>query len=367
MREMRFLLAPRSTLIVRGPAQVQLTSGEAAILGAPLKRHQRVIIRSEKQLPIETSTEADLQIALGELGEATEVKGSTIPETWRLAVEALSEMRQGVVAVVGGTDVGKSTFCAYVGNKLIGEGLQVRIVDADVGQAEMGPPATVSCATPSDHFTSLLDLKPDRLRFVGHVTPSYVEAKLIDGVKRLIGTEPEREYLTVINTDGWILGSDALLHKINMISSIDPDIVVGISSDSDLDLILSMLNVRSIVVQSAKEALLRSRKDRRAIRQSGYRRFLEGGSVANVPVNSVQVRKPTGFPAFDMKSINPQFRNLLVGLSDEEGFLQQIGILINADKQSLRIFSKPVESVRLLELGYVKLLVDGTELGFIEM
>jgi len=85
-----------------------------------------------------------------------------------------------------------------------------------------------------------------------------------------------------------------------------------------------------------------------------------------IPLNSIQVRKPARFPTFNVRNINSQYRNLLVGLSDDEGFLQQIGVLASARTEFVQVFSKPVSSLRLLELGYVKLLRDGTELGFVD-
>jgi polynucleotide 5'-hydroxyl-kinase GRC3/NOL9 len=365
MREMRYLLTPGNTLIVRGPSSVQLLNGEVTVLGAPLEIKRKLIIRHEKQLPFESSSEVNLEILLGQSGKVFEVEGSTIPKTWRLAAEALTEMRVGVVLVVGAADVGKSTFCTYVANELLSKRLAVRVIDADIGQADIGPPATVSCAEPSDHLPSLLDLKPDRLMFIGHVTPSHVESRLIDATKRLIDSNAGCSSLTIINTDGWVLGSDAIRYKINLISSIEPDLVIGISTDSELHPILSLSRVRSMTVHAAKEVLERSRSDRRTIRQFGYRRFLDGGSLKKIRLDMIRICKPKTFPTLQVP-LNSEFKNLLVGLSDENGYLLQIGILMDVDADSLCIFSRTVANARTVEFGYVKLLTDGTELGHIE-
>jgi len=365
MRELHYLLAPHNTLIVRGPASIRLLSGKATVLGAPLEEGRRLIIRREKQFPVESLSEVNLEIFVGESGRVFEVEGSTVPRTWRLAAEALTEMRTGVVAIVGGTDVGKSSLCAYIANELLSKGLAVRLIDADVGQADIGPPATICSAVASAHFPALFDLEPCRLIFIGHVTPSHVQSKLIDGINRLIEADPENEFLTIINTDGWVLGSDAILYKINLISSIEPDLVIGISVNSELQPILSLPRVRSMIVHSAKEVLERSRGDRRAIRQSCYRRYLDGGSIRKIPLDTIRIRKPKGFPQIQLP-LNSEFKNLLVGLSDEDDYLLQIGILTNADNDSLHIFSRSAGDLRCVEFGYVKLLSDGTELGFVE-
>jgi polynucleotide 5'-hydroxyl-kinase GRC3/NOL9 len=365
MRELHYLLAPHNTLIVRGPASIRLLSGKAKVLGAPLEKSRRLIVGHEKQLPLESFSEVNLEVLMGESGKVFEVEGSTVPASWKLAVEALTDMRSGVVAVVGGTDVGKSTLCTYVANELLSIGLVVRVIDADVGQADIGPPATIGSAVVSAHFPAPVDLEPDKLIFIGHVTPNHVQSKLISGIKRLVEADPENEFLTIINTDGWVLGPDAILYKINLISSVEPDLVIGISADSELQPILSSPQSRSMIVHCAKEVLERSRGDRRTIRQSSYRRYLDGGLMRKIPLHAIRIRKPKELPQLQLP-LNNEFKNLLVGLSDENDYLLQIGILTNADNDSLHIFTRPVGHLRCVEFGYVKLLADGTELGFVD-
>lgn len=366
---MRYLLRSKNTLIIRGPASVRMISGEATALGKPFDRHARTIIGSEKQLPIESLSEADLQIALGDSGGVEESEGSTIPKSWRLAVDALLEMHEGTVAVIGGTDVGKSTFCVYVCNMLINVGMNLRIIDADIGQADIGPPGTISLAAPTRCLTSLVDLRASKLLFMGHVTPSYVEQRLFEGIGRLTDIDRERRSLTLINTDGWIIGSDAVAYKTSLISSLKPDLAIGISTDdcvSELQSILSISKQRSMLVQAAKKALRRSRSDRRLLRQSKFRRFLDNAGVTQIPLNAAHIWKPRNFPPLQLNVLNPEFKNLLVGLSDQDGFLLQIGILIEVDGRSLRIFSRSAEHVRNVEFGYVHLLQDGTEIGYVD-
>ena len=50
---------------------------------------------------------------------------------------------QQVVLVIGSTDVGKTTFCRFLADAAIGQGLKTAFVDADVGQSQIGPPTTI--------------------------------------------------------------------------------------------------------------------------------------------------------------------------------------------------------------------------------
>ena len=360
---MRYLLAPDGTLIVRGPASLRLLSGEATVLGAPLEHGRKLVVRQEKQLPIEAKSEVDVEIILGESGKIFEIEGGTIPASWRSAVEAIAEMAQGKVLVIGATDVGKSTLCTYLTNELLKRGLRLRLIDADIGQADIGPPTTIASATPAGFLSSLVDLNPDAMIFIGHTSPSQVETQLIEGIKRL-GNQ-DQQSLTIINTDGWALDPEAILYKIKLITATEPDLVVGLATGTELQPILSGSRAISINVEAPEIVLTRSRSDRREIRIAGYRRFLDGGTTRTLPLRKVKVRMPKGFPPLQSR-YSRELSNLIVGLLDEKGYLLQIGVLLDFGTGLLKVYSRPIEGVREIELGYVKLSTDGVELGYLE-
>jgi polynucleotide 5'-hydroxyl-kinase GRC3/NOL9 len=358
------MLSPNNTLIIRGPASLQLLDGEASVLGAPLKQNCKFVVRPEKQLPVETESEAYLEILLGQAAEIFEIEGSTIPESWRTAAEALAEMETGKVVVIGATDAGKSTLCTYLVNHLLQRKLSLHVVDADIGQADIGPPTTIGSSAPTGFISSLVDLRSELLIFIGHTSPGQVESKLVDGIRRL--SNRRQEFLTIINTDGWVLEPEAILYKIKLIDAIEPDLVLGIATGTELQPILSGSRARSMNVEASAEVLARSRSDRREIRVAGYRRFLEGGRTRSVALQRVNVRVPRRFPPLQAPQ-SREFKNLIVGLLDSQGYLLQIGVLTGLEKEVLRVYSRPVEGLREIEIGFIKLSTDGTELGYFDM
>ena len=52
------------------------------------------------------------------------------------------------VLVIGGSAVGKSSFCRYLTEVLLARQAEVAFVDADIGQSNIGPPATVTLGYP---------------------------------------------------------------------------------------------------------------------------------------------------------------------------------------------------------------------------
>jgi polynucleotide 5'-hydroxyl-kinase GRC3/NOL9 len=339
-----------------------LLDGQASILGGAIPLRQRITVLDERQLPIETEEHADLEVVLGKSAGLFEIQGSTIPVSWKLATDALEEMNQGKVVVIGPTDVGKSTLCVYLVNRLLGR--KPCVIDADVGQSDLGPPTTITKAVPKNHITSLTEVEADARLFIGHTNPGQVEGKLIEGIQRL--SDGSKEPLRIMNTDGWVADPEAILYKIDLINRIKPDLVLGLAPGNELQPILAGSHAQAMKVEPANEVLSRSRSDRRRIRVSGYQRFLDGGQIRTIHLREVQLYAPPGFPSLTT-SKGGELSNLIVGLLDENRYLIQIGVLLNIEAGTVRVFARPAEGIRMIELGYVRLSTAGSELGFVEL
>lgn len=358
---MRYELSTRRTLILRGPATIDLLAGQATILGAPFTLHRTRNVAEQRQLPIETESHAEFEIVLGNSGQVSEIQGSTIPDSWKRAAAALKEMGEGKVIVLGPTDAGKSTLCTYLVNQLLNQVHNLRLIDADVGQTDLGPPTTIARATPLHPITFLPELTPDARFFIGHTSPSYVQRKLIRGIERLAGNGDKS--LTIINTDGWIAERDAILYKFDLITDVDPELVLGLGRGDELQQILAGVQVHSMIIEAAEEALKRSRGDRRSVRVRSYQRFLEGATIRSVPLRGIQLSLPVHLPSVTMQD-SRRLHNLIIGLLDEGDYLMDIGILMSVERDALRIYSRTAARFCKIEVGYVRLSTSGREVGF---
>jgi polynucleotide 5'-hydroxyl-kinase GRC3/NOL9 len=360
---LRYLLGLEKTLIIRGPASVRLIEGHANALNAPLVG-RKFVVRREKQLPVQATSDAVLEVILGESGTLFEVTGSTIPRSWYSALDAIVEMKEGRIVIIGATDVGKSTLSTFLANGLFKEQISCQIVDADIGQADIGPPTTIGSAVTSSFLPSLVELDPSALIFVGDTSPNRVQSKLLDGIQRL--SKNEEAKLTIINTDGWVLDREAIIYKTRLIETVRPDLVLAIASFNELDPIVSGASAISMRIEAPTMILSRSQRDRRQIRTSGYRRFLDGGATRAYGKQTIRLKLPLGVSSIETVG-RSQLRNLLVGLLDEDGLLLQIGVLLGLDDISLRVYSRAVDHVATIEVSCVKLSTDGVELGYLEL
>jgi len=342
---------------------VRILNGNAELLAAPLALGQKIVVRADKQAPLLAMTEVELDIELGHSAKVSEIEGTTIPKDWENASETIGFMKEGRVIVIGQTDIGKSTLCTYLANKLFREDESVALIDADIGQADIGPPATIGIARPQRYISSLGDLEPERLLFVGHTSPGHVERKLISGISKLLGESAES--ISIVNTDGWVLDPEAISYKVRLIESLNPDLVIGLSSDSELTAIMSASKAKCLILSGAKEALKRSQSNRRDLRTAGYRRYLYGGSVHTLPVGAVRLVVPNDLRTVELGPDG--VRNALLGILNRDGYAIGIGVLLNVGPKVIQFYSRNISGVDGIEVGYVRVNPSGEELGFLDI
>src|SRR5205807_5836674 len=89
---------------------------------------------------------------------------------WNAAL-ARSAAITGTVALIGPPDSGKSTFALALANRVAEAGRAAAVIDADVGQSEIGPPGAIGMARIDRAVGALSDLRVRGLAFVGDISP----------------------------------------------------------------------------------------------------------------------------------------------------------------------------------------------------
>jgi len=279
-------------LIVDGPASVSLLSGEAEVLGSTFKVGDKVVIREGKRMPFEVRKRATFDLMLGEEPSFQEVDESTIPPSWENAYEKImSNEKPQTVMVMGGVDSGKTSFCTYLANKALRRKRKVAIIDADVGQSDIGPPSTIGFSRITLPIKDLFEVEAEDACFVGSTSPSGAINKVIEGLTRLKAKALETDLnFLIINTDGWIEGEDAARYKVWLTEAVAPNVVVGIQQQNELTPILTALKeVTVLSVDSSPAILKRDRDKRRVLRELSYKKYLKGAKVLSFPLSWVKV------------------------------------------------------------------------------
>jgi len=114
----------------------------------------------------------------------------------------------------------------------------------------------------------------------------------------------------------------------------------------------------------------RTKEERRLLREAAYRRFLQNSKRLSLDLNRVDIHEvdskhyyvEAGHTALN-GSIGP-----IIGILNDEGLLEEIGILLGLDRyrKRIRIYTKPRARISRVEVGNVILSINGDEVGYVE-
>lgn len=195
----------------------------------------------------------------------TGVGGIHRPPQWVDAIARIPAARARRALILGPRDVGKSTFARELLRSCRKAGWEAALLDTDVGQKMVGPPACVTLGHLGCDDQSALS----SLAFVGATDPVRGWREMISGATRLMD-ENEAD-LVVINTSGLLAGPGRRL-KASKIEALEPEVLVGIGNDPDLAVVLGAYpSIPSYSLAPSVHASRKSEGARRSARREAFR------------------------------------------------------------------------------------------------
>ena len=262
------------------------------------------------------------------------------------------------VLLIGGMDTGKTTLSRELLAAALAAGRPAALLDADVGQKTVGPPATISLKV----VRSPEDLEPeplatsDALYFVGSTSAQGHLLPVVGGVASLheqakqLGAD-----FIVVDSSGLVSGITGQTLKYHKVEALRPDLVVGLQRGEEL-----------AAAARRDPAVLRDRgrAARRSIRRSSRRRSTFGPRTASVrcagtsPASSIASgSSPRCSCRRSHRCSNPATSTgSWSGCPTAPGGYPGIGYLEHApDEGVLRLISPVAEGPKALRLGSVRL------------
>lgn len=272
-----------------------------------------------------------------------------IPKGWRSAASLILERGLCKILVLGASDQGKSTFCSYLAWHLLRAGLQPALLDADVGQKDLGPPATITLGYPRLD-QALQDLEPAALYFVGAVSPVAHLLPMVVGTRQLL--DQANAQAVIINTSGLVTGVGKVL-KTYKIDSLRPDVIVALEQNQELNPILAAHRHFFILrLRPSRYACVKSLPVRSERRQAAFCHYFRTASEKVFHLDDLAVQRLPVHP-----NTNPSAHltaNRLCGLANARQRLLGLGLIrrYDATQRQIRIFT-PVnpQGVKVIQLG----------------
>jgi polynucleotide 5'-hydroxyl-kinase GRC3/NOL9 len=266
-----------------------------------------------------------------------------IPHEWEEVKEKFYFKGKKLI-VVGGSDSGKSTFILYLANSLVSLNKKVCVLDLDIGQSNIGPPGTIGYGYVENLINSLNEIKPNKMYFIGAVSPKGNLLQIIIGARKLLDAiELEKPDYILIDTTGLVDGTIAEVLKHNKIEALNPDFIVVFQKEKERENLIKpfLFDGKEIfrleISESVKE---RTRLERIEYRNRRFSEYFKNSKKVEI------FFKEHNILGFNIERREP-IHNSIVGLLDKERFLLYLGVLekFNRDKKSI-IINSPIGEER---------------------
>ena len=252
-----------------------------------------------------------------------------LPPSWADAIGRLCSGGARRIAVLGPTDVGKSSFLLALAGACRRDE-RLGLIDLDPGQKLLGPVGTVS----SGYFVGE-EPACTRFRFVGSTSAISMRA-IVAGAADLARGEP-----FAANTSGFVQGPGARLQA-STIAALRADTVVAIGLPGPP--LPAGWNGTLLALDPSPAAKRKGEGLRRRIRQAAFERHL-GAATLLLPPLPFEPAPPRRFDSA---------RRPLCCLADAEGNDMAVGVLEEISEDGVRIRSAvPPRPPALLRLGRI--------------
>jgi len=170
--------------------------------------------------------------------------GLEIPPGWDAAATRFLD-EGGPVMVLGASDTGKSALCRYLVFRAYLKGHQAALVDLDLGQSHLGPPATLGLGLFPPRHPGDDSLHPEGLYFIGRTSPVGSILEVVVGCRVLVDQALSRGYTRlVVNTSGLVQGPGTLRLKRAQAELLHPTLLLALQRDREIEPLLQGLGAK---------------------------------------------------------------------------------------------------------------------------
>ena len=317
-----------------------------------------------------------------------------IPGVWERSAAQIVQHRWRKILVLGSVDRGKSTYCRFLTQRCLAAGKRVAVIDADVGQKDIGPPTTMTLGYPEADIP-WTQIRPAALYFVGATSPVGHLLPIVVGIRQLLDTA--RAHVIIINTTGLIHGVGRAL-KSYKIEAVQPDAIVAIEQGRELTAITQAYrHYRILRVPPSAQALAKTPQQRKATREQAFRAYFASAREVCLARHRVVLQRTVLFTGTRLDSSSEYYRertaegmltigdpsssgagnhatdlplgferNLLCGVAGRRNQGLGLAILkrIEVANDTLTLLTPvPVENIHVVQFGDMYVMPDGQEPG----
>jgi len=291
----------------------------------------------------------------------------TAPEEWYALLDIL-EKERGIAIIIGATDTGKTTLANFLTLNLCRRGLKVALVDSDIGQSTLGPPATIGFAIFKSDPDWEVVLSPPEIFFVGSTTPEGHFPLFLEGIKRM--ADKALSYATdliLVDTTGFVSGEAGKELKSRKIDLISPRFILALQKSDEIGHILSLYQgnpqYKIYRLPLSRQVRSRSMEERRANRENKFREYFKNAVIQELAVGAVRIEGEVFDPNGEAIPVEWSLwiNTLLIGLKDDNDNALALGLIRNysEERKRLRILTplQDIQKVKTIQLSSLKIIL----------
>jgi polynucleotide 5'-hydroxyl-kinase GRC3/NOL9 len=258
-----------------------------------------------------------------------------VSETGAAALAAVAAAP--VTMVIGASDAGKSTLVAHLAAALAAAGHTVAVVDADLGQSDVGPPTTVGLGVIPPGLTYLREAPVIALEFLGVTSPATCMPQTVEATARLVQRARAAGCTRVlVNTSGLVEGPFGRALKRLKIERVAPDLLVVLERGAECEAIVAPYAAArrpAVLRLGAAPTTRRSAAVRREARHRGLETHLAGATTVTLDLAHVGIRAAPS----ERDPLLLPLDGVLVGLATREGETLGLGVVRELDVEQARL------------------------------
>ena len=296
-----------------------------------------------------------------------EPHGNFRPKEWYTLLDVLKE-EKGIAILLGATDTGKSTLANFLIFNLCQKGLKVALVDADIGQSFLGPPATIGLSVFKSDPDWQLVLTPPEIFFVGSITPEGNFPVHLKGVKRMVDKAASNGVdVILVDTTGFVLGEKGIELKRRKIDLISPRFILALQKSDDLEPILEHYKEnalpRILRLPLSEQVRPRSMEERRIYRTDKFQEYFKHSVIHEFAIEELQIEGEVLDPDGETLPLDwaLKINGLLIGLKDSNDETLALGLIKNyvVEKKIMRVSTplRETERAKTIQLSSLKVIL----------
>jgi polynucleotide 5'-hydroxyl-kinase GRC3/NOL9 len=289
------------------------------------------------------------------------------PHEWHDLLDVLKE-EEGIAILLGATDTGKSTLAKFLITNLCQHGLKIALVDADIGQSFLGPPATIGFSVFKSDPDWQLILSPPEIFFVGSITPEGHFSIHLKGVKRMVDKATSHGVdLILVDTTGFVLAEGGRELKTRKIDLLQPRFILALQTSGELEPILEHCEggrlPRIVRLPLSKQVRPRSMEERRTYRTDKFHEYFKHSVIQELAIEGFHIEGEVIDANGETLPLDWALRinGLLIGLKDSNDETLALGLIKNpvTEKKILRVSTplREIERAQTIQLSSLKVIL----------